>query len=120
MRKALGALVLLLPFLAGCASKGVHEGHHAPAPSASTGRRAPLFEDLGDHQHAISTKSPEAQRYFDQGLVLAWGFNHAEAARSFREAARLDPSCAMCWWGASLVLGPNINAAMEDGAVPDA
>ena len=120
MRNVLGVLALLLPFVAGCASKGVHEGHQAPAPSASARRRAPLFNDLGNHHHAISTKSPEAQRYFDQGLILAWGFNHAEAARAFREAARLDPSCAMCWWGASLVLGPNINAAMEDGAVPEA
>ena len=119
MRNALGALVLLLPFVAACASKGVHEEHQAP-PSVSAGRQAPLFNDLGDHHHAISTKSPEAQRYFDQGLILAWGFNHAEAARAFREAARLDPTCAMCWWGASLVLGPNINAAMEDGAVPEA
>ena len=120
MKRAAGITVLLLPFLAGCASKGVHEGHAGPAPSAAAGRQAPLFDDLGNHRHAISTKSPEAQRYFDQGLMLAWGFNHAEAGRSFREAARLDPGCAMCWWGASLVLGPNINAAMEDGAVPDA
>lgn len=121
MRKAIAAAAVLLPLLAGCASKAVHEGHAGPPPSAaSAGRQAPLFNDLGDHHHAISTKSPEAQRYFDQGLILAWGFNHAEAARSFREAARLDPACAMCWWGASLVLGPNINAGMEDGAVPDA
>jgi tetratricopeptide (TPR) repeat protein len=120
MKRAASVTVLLLPFLAGCASKGVHEGHSGPAPTAAAGRQAPLFDDLGDHRHAISTKSPEAQRYFDQGLMLAWGFNHAEAGRSFREAARLDPGCAMCWWGASLVLGPNINAPMEDGAVPDA
>ena len=118
MKRAACLTVVLA--LAGCASKGLHEGHAGPAPAAASGRQAPLFDDLGDHHHPISTKSPEAQRYFDQGLTLAWGFNHAEAGRSFREAARLDPDCAMCWWGASLVLGPNINAAMEDGDEPDA
>jgi tetratricopeptide (TPR) repeat protein len=53
-----------------------------------------------------------AQRYFDQGLILSYGFNHAEAARSFRKAQTLDPTCAMCFWGEALVLGPNINAPM--------
>lgn len=119
MKRAACLVFVLLPLLTACASSGEHEGHAAPAPGPA-GRQAPLFDDLGSHHHPISTKSPEAQRYFDQGLTLAWGFNHAEAGRSFREAARLDRDCAMCWWGASLVLGPNINAAMEDGAVPDA
>ncbi|HXI02039.1 MAG TPA: hypothetical protein VNI57_02575, partial [Candidatus Saccharimonadales bacterium] len=63
---------------------------------------------------------PMAQRFFDQALTLSYGFNHAEAERSFREAARLDPSCAMCWWGAALVLGPNINLAMDPASVPKA
>ncbi len=80
---------------------------------------APLFTGMGDHHHQISTKSTQAQRYFDQGLVLAYGFNHAEAARSFREAIKLDPECAMCNWGLAYVLGPNINAQMEDDAVPE-
>lgn len=94
----------------------------APARSAgpADGRTAPLLEGMGTHHHAISTKNPLAQRYFDQGLVLAYGFNHAEAARSFREAARLDPGCAMCWWGVALVQGPNINAKMEEAAVTEA
>lgn len=61
-----------------------------------------------------------AQRYFDQGLVLAWAFNHAEAVRSFREAARRDPDCAMCYWGEALVLGPNINAGMPEENVSPA
>lgn len=81
---------------------------------------APLLEGMGDHRHPISTEDPMAQRYFDQGLTLAWAFNHAEAERSFHEAARRDPGCALCWWGVALVLGPNINAAMEDAAVPKA
>ena len=81
---------------------------------------APLFNGMGTHHHVITTKSSQAQRYFDQGLVLAYGFNHAEAARSFREAIQLDPDCAMCHWGLAYVLGPNINAKMEDDAVPEA
>ena len=80
---------------------------------------APLFKGMGEHQHWITTKSPQAQRYFNQGLVLAYGFNHAEAARSFRQAIKLDPDCAMCNWGLAYVLGPNINAKMEDDAVPE-
>ena len=80
---------------------------------------ATLFTGMGTHHHAITTKSPQAQKYFDQGLVLAYGFNHAEAARSFRQAIKLDPDCAMCNWGLAYVLGPNINAKMEDDAVPE-
>ena len=80
----------------------------------------PLQDDLGNHTYPISTSVPMAQRYFDQGLILSYGFNHAESARSFREAARLDPKCAMCSWGEALVLGPNINAPMDDSAVPQA
>jgi tetratricopeptide (TPR) repeat protein len=80
---------------------------------------APLFTEMGEHHHAIITKSVEAQRYFDQGLVLAYGFNHAEAARSFRQAIKLDSDCAMCNWGLAYVLGPNINAKMENDAVSE-
>ena len=80
----------------------------------------PLRDDLGDHQYPISTNIAMAQRYFNQGLILSYGFNHAEAARSFQEAARLDPKCAMCFWGEALVLGPNINAPMDDAVVSQA
>ena len=78
-----------------------------------------LLDGMGAHHRDVGTK-PEAQRFFDQGLVLAYGFNHAAAERSFREAARLDPACAMCSWGAALVLGPHINAAMVESAVSPA
>lgn len=78
---------------------------------------APLFEGMGDHQRAITTSSPEAQRYFDQGMVLAFGFNHAEAIRSFRAAQRLDDQCAMCYWGEALVTGPNINVTSNGKAI---
>ena len=83
-------------------------------------RTAPLLKGMGDHHHWISTDSPQAQRFFDQGLTLAYGFNHAESARSFREAIRLDPDCAMCYWGVAFVLGPNINAPMDKEAEPKA
>ncbi|MES1022105.1 hypothetical protein ABN584_04265 [Gloeocapsa sp. BRSZ] len=85
-----------------------------------SGDRKVRLLNLGSHHHPISTKNPLTQRYFNQGLILAYGFNHAEAERSFREAARLDPDCAMCYWGIALVLGPNINAPMNDTAVPKA
>lgn len=83
-------------------------------------KSVPLQEGLGRHHFGISTNVAMAQRYFDQGLILSYGFNHAEAARSFREAQKLDPVCAMCYWGEALVLGPNINAPMEPSSVPQA
>jgi tetratricopeptide (TPR) repeat protein len=81
---------------------------------------APLLEGMGKHHHPITTEDPMVQRYFDQGLVLAYGFNHAEAARSFREAIRRDPECASCYWGLSYVLGPNINSMMNAEDLPEA
>ena len=79
-----------------------------------------LHGNLGRHHFRISTPIPMAQRYFDQGMILMYGFNHAEAARSFQYAQKLDPTCAMCFWGEALVLGPNINAPMADTAVVQA
>ena len=76
-------------------------------PAASTA--APLFGDRGDYHMAISTTSPEAQRYFDQGMRLMFGFNLEEAQRSFEQAERLDSTCAMCAWGTAFSLGPHIN-----------
>ena len=81
---------------------------------------APLFKGYGDHHHPISTSNARAQMYFDQGVRLLFGFNHAEAIRSFREAAQLDPNCAMCWWGVAFALGPNINLPMQPDAVAPA
>lgn len=79
----------------------------------NSGEKALLFDGLGNLNFPITTRSAQAQRYFDQGLMLAVGFNHAEAARSFHEATRLDSTCAMAYWGFSYVLGPNYNAGME-------
>ena len=98
--------------------------HHDP-PTATmasdvTASVAPLLGNLGDHTHPITVIGPRAQQYFDEGLTLAYGFNHAEAIRSFKDAITLDPECAMCYWGIALALGPNINAPMEDAAVPEA
>ncbi len=70
------------------------------------------FDDLGTYHYPVTTTSREAQAYFDQGLRLTYAFNHDEAARSFARAAQLDPSCAMCFWGVALVLGPNYNVPM--------
>ena len=74
---------------------------------------APLFKDLGQHSRPVRTESTQTQRFFNQGLTLAYGFNHSEAARSFSAAASLDPDCAMAWWGLAWVLGPNINKEMD-------
>lgn len=75
--------------------------------------RVPLYEDLGAHHYRITTSVPLAQRYFDQGVRLYYAFNHQEAIRSFEEGARIDPVCAMCYWGIALSYGPNINAPMD-------
>lgn len=69
----------------------------------------PLLKTLGSHSRKVTTTSPEAQRYFDQGLRFVYGFNHGAAIRSFQEAARLDPQCAMAHWGIALASGPHIN-----------
>ena len=88
-------------------------------PTISLGKeQAPRLHDgLGRHHFRISTYVPMAQRYFDQGMILMYGFNHSEAARSFQYAQTLDPTCAMCFWGEALVLGPNINAPMDDSVI---
>jgi len=80
----------------------------------------PLLEGLSEHHMAITTSAPLAQRYFDQGLRLIYAFNHAEAVRAFEAAQKLDPECAMCFWGVAVALGPNINLPMEPDANPPA
>ena len=71
---------------------------------------APLFDNLGSFHYAISTKVPSAQRFFDQGLTLFYGFEWGESIRSFKEATRLDPNCGMCYWGLAAALAYKINA----------
>jgi tetratricopeptide (TPR) repeat protein len=90
------------------------------AADAATPDREPLYTNLGTLHLPVTTRSPEAQKYFDQGLRLTYAFNHAEAIRSYQQATELDPGCAMCHWGIALALGPNINWPMEPGAVAPA
>src|SRR5690242_5452189 len=85
----------------------------ATESAPKTSDTVPLYTNLGSHHKSISTKVPATQKYFDQGLRLVYGFNHAEAIRSFTRAADLDPTCAMCYWGIALAYGPNVNAPMD-------
>jgi tetratricopeptide (TPR) repeat protein len=90
-------------------------------PEKAAAGMPPLYPDLGKLSVPITTASARAQAYFNQGMRLTFGFNHAEAARAFKAAQALDPNCAMCYWGEALVLGPNINAPMfPEAAAPAA
>jgi tetratricopeptide (TPR) repeat protein len=93
------------------------EDANQPGPN---GEIAPRLQNLGLHTFAVSTTNKDAQLFINQGVNLAYAFNHAEARRAFREAARLDPTLAMAYWGQALVLGPNINALMESSEEPHA
>jgi tetratricopeptide (TPR) repeat protein len=108
MRTIVLAAILLTLARTGVAAQGAAE----PEDTAEV----PLYSNLGRHAYAISTQVPLAQQYFDQGLRLFYGFNHAEAVRAFLQGERIDSTCAMCAWGAALALGPNINAGMDADA----
>jgi tetratricopeptide (TPR) repeat protein len=101
-----------------------HKHYEKPAnydqPAAPGTPIAPRLQNLGVHTFRVSTKVDRAQAFINQGVNLAFGFNHAEAARAFAEAARLDPNLAMAYWGHALVLGPNINAPMNPEDEPKA
>jgi tetratricopeptide (TPR) repeat protein len=95
------------------AAAASHKHYEAvPDQANQAGQLAPRLQNVGRYTFPVTTKSPRAQLFINQGINLSWAFNHAESGRAFREAARLDPNCAMAWWGQALVLGPNINAAM--------
>ena len=83
-----------------------------PASLADWAKGAQLFDGLGGFHRKVSSDSADAQRYFDQGMRLLWGFNHDESTRSFARAAELDPKCAICLWGVALTVGPNYNQPM--------
>jgi tetratricopeptide (TPR) repeat protein len=96
-------------------------GMQAASPSPDFANTyPPLWDGLGTRSYKITTNEPQAQAYFNQGLLLAYGFNHDEARRAFREAQRRDPECAMCFWGEALVLGPNINMPFAEEAIAPA
>jgi len=84
-----------------------------PVPAKPALRETPrLYPNLGTLRFKAGTDSGRAQQWFDQGMRLSFAFNHAEAQRAFREAQKIDPKCALCYWGESLVLGPNVNVPM--------
>ena len=120
--------VLFVVLLMGACLENSSTNYNASTDSAATGKAqtkaaliaaagAPLFDGMGSYHRDITTNSEGAQRYFDQGMVLAFGFNHAESIRSFRAAQVLDPDCAMCFWGEALAIGPNINVTSKGKAI---
>ncbi|MEQ1866707.1 MAG: hypothetical protein ABL996_18880 [Micropepsaceae bacterium] len=119
-RHALAVVTALCLPLAGCIDD-VEMSEHADAPGHAmpmdaNAKSMPLFQNLGTHTHKITTSSPEAQSYFNQGYRYLFNFNHAASISSFQEALKRDPNCAMCWWGIAFAYGPNINMPM----MPDA
>ncbi len=93
-------------FVSGCSQAGKR--------TTPAGAKTPLFDGMGSHQRKVSTSSADAQAYFDQGLVWMYSFNHDEAIRSFSEVVRIDPDCAMGYWGIALCNGPHINNPIVD------
>src|SRR5262249_40193257 len=111
----LRVLVVLLLLTTPTIVRGATEqGGHAKGDAASAADHPPILDGLGTHSHPVTTPRPEAQRYFDQGLRLVYAFNHDEAIRAFRHAARLDPDCAMAWWGVAFAAGPNYNLPIDE------
>jgi tetratricopeptide (TPR) repeat protein len=100
-------VALATTFAFGCSSTS-HDTA-AKTPVAKIEAQLPHFDGLGNFGRKVTTKSAEAQHYFDQGLCFLFAFNHDEAIRAFEEAAKLDPDCAMAWWGTALANGPHIN-----------
>jgi len=114
MRLQLTIMFCAVPLVvAGCAMQGqdtpVQSQTHTDHSGHTAGARPVLYDSLGSYSYKITTTSPDAQRWFDQGLRLMYGFNHQEAQRAFKEAARLDPRCAMCYWGIAMTEGGNYN-----------
>ncbi|MGH9350103.1 MAG: hypothetical protein ACRD26_22845 [Vicinamibacterales bacterium] len=127
--RALAVMLLVVAAAAGVSAQtdpqaqGSHK-HYEHSDAANelgpNGEIAPRLQNLGPHTFPVSTANKDAQLFINQGVNLAYSFNHAEARRAFREAARLDPTLAMAYWGQALVLGPNINAMMESSEEPHA
>ncbi len=104
---AWGAILGTLAAATGCQRH--HEEHAKLSDRTYDGRLSPKLKNLGNYRRDFSTGSREVRDFLNQGLLLVYGFNHAEALRSFEEAARLDPTCGMAYWGQALALAPNIN-----------
>lgn len=116
MKSAHIAVFAAVALLAWAAPSWATEAADEPAQPTRLSDRVPLYTDLGSHHKRISTRVAATQQYFDQGLRLVYGFNHAEAIRSFTHAAELDPTCAMCYWGIALAHGPHVNAPMDQAS----
>src|SRR5580765_4358181 len=112
------SFVLFLTVALSACNTPAPEKPATPPPAAAAQASAPqgprLMPGMGNHHHPIATSSPEAQRFFDQGVDLVFGFNHEEAVRSFQRAAELDPKSAMPHWGIAWALGPNYNLDVDD------
>lgn len=104
--------IVVMVALSGCASTGPR----LTPVAESVEPRGQLFQNMGGHTRTTSIRGADAQRFFDQGLIWAFSFNHDEAIRSFREAARLDPQAALPWWGIALCNGPHVNNGIVDEA----
>ena len=113
MRTTFVALAATM-LLTACSTPAPEKAAAPVAPAAAQFQVPPLMPGMGRHHHAIATTNPAAQRYFDQGCDLVFGFNHEEAVRSFTRAADLDPKAAMPHWGIAWALGPNYNLDIDD------
>jgi tetratricopeptide (TPR) repeat protein len=118
MKPYLAAFAICLASSAATARAMAQEHEHPPSQptAAQAAAVTPLYDNLGTLHYAITTKSPVAQKYFDQGFRLTYAFNHDEAIKSYREGIRHDATCAMCYWGVAYALGPNINLPMDTAA----
>jgi tetratricopeptide (TPR) repeat protein len=113
------AAILVSPFMAVSPLVAQH-GDHVQLPR-SFDEPMPLYEvGLGPFSRPISTISPEAQAFFDQGIQFLYAFTPEDAARSFREATKRDATCAMCWFGEAWAWGPYLNGAMGADDAPRA
>ncbi|MBI3347267.1 MAG: tetratricopeptide repeat protein [Burkholderiales bacterium] len=113
---AAGRPALLQALLAAAAVPRTETAPFQPAPMKAAPGDVPVYRDLGRMSFKLGRASPRVQAYFDQGLRLAFAFNHAEAQRAFQAAQKLDPGCGLCFWGEALILGPNINVPMQPEA----
>ena len=116
MKRSAVMILAVLLFVTGFACTGLNKNAPpptSPPPAIAVPVGATLLEGMGAFRSSFATGKPETQRWFDQALILTYGFNHDAAERSFLKAVEIDPDCAMCWWGAALVLGPHVNAAMD-------
>ena len=107
-------ITLVLVFNYNITSADMKNHQHAEGSIAAADGSVPLLEGLYAIDFPVSTKNEKARTYFNQGLVLTYGFDHSDAEVSFLEATKYDPDLATAYWGVAFVLGSNINAAMEN------